>query len=816
MMSMRFKSPANPDLAAAAPADTHQTLPQRRGRARGTGSPRSRLPRGAIGGLVLLTAATAANYPTPTLARDQGNSQAKVTLTAQASTVATAARQTLTGTAGLAERFVYSDLAQANGSILGFTLGEDLLDVVALLAALGYQGTDPFADGTLILTARRGSLYVSVDPDGRARPQRAVTLSRLDGLAANAMDPARDVRWRRNGSGAPQVPWMQIAIYNNDPNYNLYPVLTTGTSGSDLWLRAWFGITKKEADQAAAAGKPYYPKPNNFRLYINPTGTGIAPGQSIVLRLPLITQLVPDAAIDPQAPDQYADWWGGGRVELFAAPVATGEPPPELTALYTSKPGQTEIPAATLPTDALAPQCAACQQPLQMFKDTQGVFKNNAPSQLTEYTLGTVNQGNDPPTLGTYSGAVDIDVSYVDTAYLPAAIAPLNPGVSSLNQVGYVGTPQPIDQFKAALERFIAAGSPYAGWPQFLSDGTRDPVLKLASTAHAVAGDPDLTPPATWTPITALNTNWYACLQQTNPTPICQDILSVRQLFTANYDNYQSIFASQPSCNQTLGPVALTEPLMIAHVYGFTPFGENCSDPTINLLEDTPGYADNNSAGFKVVKETFDDLQYSPDGSFNPYVLLIHGADYIDAPNVYAYSVDDAVGNLQADGNGFVIAVGGTNGLPNPNPASPPVNVNFGSASPFGEWIKYGVCTTDPGQMKDVNPDYLSIAFYVQQENLAQCPISLLAQWSPGGEQVVYSFQLKTLDFPKGSNSLDPATHAPIDCSGLGTIQANLCASIFAYAETNPGRGPDVRTVIVPGVYPHGTGTAPGSQRRGR
>jgi hypothetical protein len=114
---------------------------------------------------------------------------------------------------------------------------------------------------------------------------------------------------------------------------------------------------------------------------------------------------------------------------------------------------------------------------------------------LTEHTLGTFNQGNDPPTLGTYSGAVDIDASYIDTAYLPGAIVPLNPRVPNLNQVGYVGTPQLIDQFKGALQRFIAAGSPYAGWLLFVSDTTRNTILKLASTAHAVAGDPDLTPP---------------------------------------------------------------------------------------------------------------------------------------------------------------------------------------------------------------------------------------------------------------------------------------------------------------------------------
>lgn len=771
-MSQRLPSPVSPVpvLPATSPA-----------------APWGRIRAGALGALLLAGVAGAATVT--------------VTPIAPAGIPASAPRQTLTGTSGVAERFVYTDLDQANGTIVGFIPGEDLLHLVALLDDMGYAGSDPFADGTLTLLARRGSIYVNVDPDGRAGARRAVTLTRLDGLAAGALDPARDLRWDANDGR--DIPVMEIAIYNNDPDYNLYPVLTTGTSGSDLWLRAWFGITNAEANQAAAAGQPYYPKPNNFRLYLNPTGTGIPPNGSVVLRLPLITQLVPDSGVDPQAPDQYIDWWGGGRVDLFAAPVADGAPPPELTALYTSKPGQTVIDPATLPQDAVPPECPDCQQPLQIFKDTQGVFKNNAPSQLTEYTLGTVDQGTDPPTLGTYSGAVDIDVSYVDTAFLPAAMAPLNPDVSSLNQVGYVGTPQSVALFKGALQRFIASGSPFAGWPQFLADGTRLPLLKLASTAHAVAGDPDLTPPATWAPITALLANWEACLPDTNQADICQAIRSVRELFIANYDNYQSIFPSQSSCNQTLGPVARTESLLIAHVYGFTPFGENCSDPTINLLENTPGYADNNSAGFRVVKSTFDDLQYWPDGSFNPYVLLIHGSEYVDAPNVYAYSVDDAVGNLQADGIGFVIAVGGTAGLPNPNPASPPVNVNFGAPSDFGEWIKYGVCTTDPTQMRDVNPNFRSIAFYVQQENLADCPISLLAKWSPNGEQVVYSFKLKTLNFPKGSNSLDPSTHAPIDCTGLGPIQQNLCDSIFAYAETNIGRGPDTRSVIVPGVYPH-------------
>lgn len=610
------------------------------------------------------------------------------------------------------------------------------------------------------------------------------------------------------------IPSMTIKIFNNDPDHNIYPVLTTGTSTSNLWLRAWFGITKEEADKAEKAGKPYYPKEHNFRIYINPTGTGIPPRKVAIVKLPFITQLVPTNLVDPKQNDQYADWWGGGRIELFAAPVKDGAPPPELTALYTGKPGQTKIDIATLPKGSRAPVCTTgCAQPLELFKDTLGVFKNNAPSQLTEYTLGVINQDNNPPTLGTYFGAVDIDVSYVDTVYLPAAMAPFNPREPKVNQVGYVGTPLPIGAFRDALNKFIGTEqpSPYAGWPQFLSETTKEPILKLASTMHATAGDPDLTPPNTWAPINELTSHWKYCLPETNKAQICQDIRTVRQFFSANYVNYTKIFPTASSCDQKKGPVQLTEALMIAHVYGFTPFGENCSDAKVNLLEQTPNYVGNK---FRMVKDTYDGLQYWPNGSFNPYVVLIHGEDagpdkigtgFINAPNVYAYSVDDAVGNLQADGNGFVIAVGGTKGLPKPKPASPPVNINFGGKSAFGEWTHFGICTTDIGKIKErpINPDHRSIAFYVQKEDLANCPISLLAKWAPGGQEVVYSFKLKGLDFIYGDNKLSPDTHAPIDCSGLGEIQKRLCQDIFAYAVKNVTKGPDTRNVIVPGLYPH-------------
>ncbi len=98
---------------------------------------------------------------------------------------------------------------------------------------------------------------------------------------------------------------------------NIYPVLTTGTSSSSLWLQAWLKVPKGEM------GNKPYPKLNNFRIYINPTGKGIPPGGSVTITLPLLTQLFPPIG-RPKETDQYIDWWGGGRVELFEAPAENG------------------------------------------------------------------------------------------------------------------------------------------------------------------------------------------------------------------------------------------------------------------------------------------------------------------------------------------------------------------------------------------------------------------------------------------------------------------------------------------------------------
>lgn len=209
------------------------------------------------------------------------------------------------------------------------------------------------------------------------------------------------------------------------------------------------------------------------------------------------------------------------------------------------------------------------------------------------------------------------------------------------------------------------------------------------------------------------------------------------------------------------------------------------------------------------LKGWFDDLQYWETGEFDPYVLLIHGTQgsgpkYINAPNVYAYSVDDAVGNLQAEGTGFIVAIGGTKGLPNPNPAVPPINVNFGAPGPLGKFTHYGVCSSNP--TKPVDPDFFSFGLSVAEKDINKCVLSLKTDTNK-----TYTFKLKTTKFPHSDKdpppepdySTNPKWHASVNCDGITRdTPPDWCRDIKAYSVHPVGRGPDIFYAVTPGVYP--------------
>lgn len=555
------------------------------------------------------------------------------------------------------------------------------------------------------------------------------------------------------------IPEMTIKIYNNSPDYNIYPVLSTGTSDHSLWMQSAFKVLKKDLE------RDRFPKPYQFRFFVNPKGDGIPPNSSVTVTLPLYSLLVPEGQVDPTKPNQVIDWWGGGRIEIFDAPADDHKPPATLTKIYNDRPGQTAVnPVAT----AEVPTCPECQ-PLKFFKDLNGL-KHNEPSQLTEYTLGAINQNKNPMELNDHN--VDFDVSYVDDAYLPVAMEPYGN-----EQVGYVGMLNSIDDFRKSMKKFLNKNSPYTGWPQFVTD-EGETILKVPSTLHIFGGDPDLTDKP-WPPINQMNKRWNDCTETTDDkTAYCRRNRKVRALFQKNYDTYKKKYDSL-GCDPDRGPIKLTEKVMRQHVQGWTPFGEGCDNPTVNLLEKTPGYRKDNSEKYQKTKEIFDDLQYLPSGEFNPYALMIHSPDYIGAPNVYAYSVDDAVGNMQADGTGFIIAVGGKKGLPNPHPATPPIHVSFGYAPTDAiRFARYGICSDTAD--RNVDPDFPS--FDISITSIDDCKLTFVDTLGRA-----YVFQVKSQPpYPKVDH-LTPKTHKPINCAGnTHDVAKTWCDNIFAYTLVGP------------------------------
>src|SRR5262249_38674359 len=126
--------------------------------------------------------------------------------------------------------------------------------------------------------------------------------------------------------------------------------------------------------------------------------------------------------------------------------------------------------------------------------------------------------------------------------------------------------------------------------------------------------------------------------------------------------------------------ISVTPRQLIQNLYGWISF---C--PQVPLDQTLP------KEDFNAAASAYYSLQYSFNPglaeNFNPYTQLIHEALKM---NVYAYSIDDAVGNINTLGSGLVISIGGGRGLSNSlqykkadittiNPGTPPP----GSEDPF-------------------------------------------------------------------------------------------------------------------------------------
>jgi hypothetical protein len=352
-----------------------------------------------------------------------------------------------------------------------------------------------------------------------------------------------------------------------------------------------------------------------------------------------------------------------------------------------------------------------------------------------------------------------------------------------------------------------------------------------------------------WPVIAGLFTNWttYAGSVASGPPPLCAGayrpgipinpaaanswctaILAQKALLTANYEKYLQLFPN--TCQGT--PVKLTDAALVSHLYGFTPWveanpGAGCG-PKANLLQDTPGYCvdrvpgacptvsnpnggaakDRDYTNYHIVKTAYDQLNYDllmrPQASnngylFNPYNALIHNANpNLAIPCAYGYSVDDAQGNIQAEGVGFIVDIGSVANLENPDQCSPPINISLGSNGPGipPAFVNYQVCNNI---IKPVIPGFTSFA--ISAKNPSLCPINV---WDgknppPGGQP--YTFTINTTDvkksFPFFSNpatsSWRTANHAIIACdanannpysSKIWCCNSQASSGIFAFSQS--------------------------------
>jgi hypothetical protein len=310
----------------------------------------------------------------------------------------------------------------------------------------------------------------------------------------------------------------------------------------------------------------------------------------------------------------------------------------------------------------------------------------------------------------------------------------------------------------------------------------------------------------------------------------CTAIIAQKALLLANYTKYRQLFLAG-KCNGT--PVDISDARLVSHLYGFTPWteadpGTGCG-PKVNLLQDTTGYcvdrvsgacptvdnpnggvpAQRNYSNYQKVKTAFDYLNYdSPmlkrkhEYVFNPYASLIHNS--LDIPCAYAYSVDDAQGNVQAEGTGFIVDVASTINLLNTHPCSPPININIGGAvtDPI-HFFKYAVCSNDKTRWKPIIPGFFS--FIISAQDPAHCPIYIWdnknGDINPSGQPLgqLYTFRInvppKTLAqaFPSFEDPADamwtPKTTVAVGCKGnsIYSSQRWCCTQL---TPTNPSLPP--------------------------
>jgi hypothetical protein len=607
----------------------------------------------------------------------------------------------------------------------------------------------------------------------------------------------------RNNTGKPI--WAVLETAKQDLRDNL-------NRPHDRWLQAEFNPTPGT-----------YASTYLYRAYVNPD-TGIKERSAVSVTVPFYTQL--EATPCPFQADQYINWWRALRVYVYDDPGAIAH------AYDTDTNPQNATPMS--PPGAI-PSCPACALPLVVYRSQTGGDGHGVslppvdPSQLLEFTFALVPAAPQP--LSINYDFVDYDISSVDQVYLPVAMDPLNnPYIGYIGSVLPRGSVLPPQGFAGRLAQFQSDfGWPKYKWPDYVTNqenirlpGTFNVMNEIAHPGSPPPFVPDGPALKQLPVIQAMETLWNTCCGAgwpgspatcTPPSPpsaTCDTMAQVAHLFEQNYTRYQQLCAA---------PAGLTRDHMLANVYGWVPFISCPGGDVDNQLKDTPGYGE---AGYAAVANAYVDLQYHspPDpttyGEFNRYVQLIHDVKYLRVGE-YAFSIDDAAGNMLEVGAGLNIAIGGPTGLGNPNPYDPWRYFLFvvGDAPESLSWTKYRICTqSDPATCPSTSPDRdfeVSatkaglISYAGIKIGAVPCPCVIVLQDSAG---TMYRVAVKNLPAPPPTHPINQQGDPPIALDASWVAKAgNAFANVACADTTTPFAWcATVVPTIDPGAFPPRTG----------
>jgi len=488
----------------------------------------------------------------------------------------------------------------------------------------------------------------------------------------------------------------KITIFNNT-NGTIWVAIQAGFQNPDPWLQALFGnIQQSYAETHLSRVYPTYPG-------------GIPTGGHIRVTVPWYSELQGDV-------DQYVDWFNGGRLVIFDSFEAVER-------AHDQDRNRPLTVTGNSPTFC----CEGCDAALSIYADPVAYDDTRIPFQLAEYTFVNVT-GNPPYIVDLH---VDYDTSDVDQLYLPVAISPCSREPFSgtcppnPNALGYLGTTLSVADFTQKASHWLAD----VGWVRYKSDLDSDEHPRIPAAYLVMVDQVEVSKghPSHYTCVPEQSSvrdmihQWQTCTVGRPNRAECPQADLYKELndyFQANYSSYWNGGTPPAPCMAPPWPEPSPSPgsnypsplEVMQYVYGWVPFNRDCTNgdgcAKFNDLLCNPGPEDT----FNQVKSDYiEQLQYNYENVskskwFNAYTELVH--EELGA-NVYAFSIDDSAGNQNQPGQGIVIAIGGSNGLPNPHPIPPPIPpVDFSKdfALNLGDsiaqrrpcWQSYSVCGGTP------------------------------------------------------------------------------------------------------------------------